>query len=517
MTEQTRVLRRRTIGSVALIALLAGVPRIVGALYLHKEPFGDAYCYVEQVWGMRWKMAAGTFSVRDLFGFWLPLYQFFCALISLVVNQPIYISKLVAAVAGTGVCVFVYLGTRILTSSQRLSLLAALAIALNPFHIEYSASAMTDMPHALLVLACLYFILHEKWILAACLGAAACLIRMESWALIAVFPTLYFLRRRRVPVLSMLILASGPAFWLFICWQAKGNLFASFRAQHQYMLERLAAHPELGRLTFDRIFIDANRLVYSVNVAVIAGCLAGLWFLWRDWRKGREWLKATDLMICLSFFFAYLGFIALAYFTKNQTDIWSRYGLILFALGLPVLAYSAQRIFRRPSVWAQVALGITLVIFAVQFKIQADDLTRFVTQKTRPETIANYLKQEYAADPSIKIFCDSPEIRIISGIPGDHYYHSFSEGLSKDREGFLGFLRKNGIKFLVIPEESETSTPSQLFPGLITETGGIFEDLIPPPDDRRADSLYRVRADKFPAFHLSNVRQTSVRGSRTSS
>src|SRR5258708_1552148 len=517
MTEESRVSRTRWLGSLVLIALTAGVPRIVGALFLHKEPFGDAYCYVEQMSGMRWKLVAGTFSVRDLFGFWLPLYQFSCSLISLVINQPVYISKLVAAVAGTGVCILVYLCTNVLTSSQKLSFLAALAIALNPFHIEYSASAMTDMPHALLVLACLYFILNEKWALAACVGAAACLIRMESWTLIAVFPTLYFLRRRRVPVLSMLILASGPVFWMFICWRAKGTPFASFRAQHQYMLERLVAHPELGRLTFDRVWIDANRLIYAVNVAVLVGCLAGVWFLVRDWRKGREWLKATDLMICLSFFFSYLGFIALAYLTKNQTDIWSRYGLILVALGLPVLAYSAQRIFRRPSVWAQVALGITLVIFALQFKTQADDLTRFVTQKTRPETIANYLKQEYAADPSIKIFCDSPEIRIISGIPGDHYYHSFSEGLSKDREGFLGFLRKNGITFLVIPEESETSTPSQLFPGLITETGGIFEDLIPPPDDRRADSLYRVRADKFPAFHLSNVRQTSVRGSSTRS
>jgi hypothetical protein len=146
-----------------------------------------------------------------------------------------------------------------------------------------------------------------------------------------------------------------------------------------------------------------------------------------------------------------------------------------------------------------VALALTLVVFALQFKTQAEHLTRFITQTTRPETIANYLKKEYASDPSIKIFCDSPEVRIISGIPGEHYYHSFSEGVPKDRDGFLGFLRKNGIKFLVIPEESETSTPSQLYPGLVKDTGGIFEDVIPPPDNRRADSLYRLRADKISA------------------
>ena len=77
----------RSIGILALVGLAAGVPRIMGALLVHKEPFGDAYCYIEQVSGMRWKMVTGTFSVADLFGFWLPLYQFFCTIISLVVNQ----------------------------------------------------------------------------------------------------------------------------------------------------------------------------------------------------------------------------------------------------------------------------------------------------------------------------------------------------------------------------------------------------------------------------------------------
>ena len=494
-TKHTRTSRRWSIGILALVALAAGVPRIIGALLVHKEPFGDAYCYIEQVSSMRWKMAAGTFSVPDLFGFWLPLYQFVCSIISLAVNQPAYVSKLVAALAGIGICVLVYLCANILTSSQKLSLAAALAIALNPFHIQYSASAMTDMPHALLVMGCLYFALTGKWTLAACLGAAACLIRLESWILVAVFPTIEFLRRRKLPILNTLIIATGPAFWLFICWQAKGNPFASFQAQRQYMFSRLAAHPEFGQLTLDRMWLDANRLLYGVNLAVLAGCIIGLVLLFRQWQKNREWLKATDLMVCLTFFFAYFGFIVLAYLTKKQSDIWPRYGLVMFALGLPVLAYSAREILRSSSVLAKGGLAFVLVLGLLQFRTQGEDLARFVTQKTRPEIIANYLRQEYASDPSIKIFCDSPEVRIISGIPGDHYYHSFSVGVPTDREGFLGFLRKNGITFLVIPEESETSTPSQLYPGLVTDTGGILEGLILPPDNRRADSLYRLRAN----------------------
>jgi len=264
------------------------------------------------------------------------------------------------------------------------------------------------------------------------------------------------------------------------------------------MVARLVAHPEFTQLTLDRIWIDANRLAYSMNVAVLAGCLAGLWLLFRDWRKSaglREWLRVTDPLVCILFFFVYFGFIVMTYLTKNNTDIWPRYGLILFSLGLPVLAYSAQQIFRRPSVLAKAALGIAVVVGIVQLKTQVEDLTRFVTQKERSQMIANYLKQEYASDPTIKVFCDSPEVRIVSGIPGDHFYHSFFDGVPKDRVGFLGFLRTNGIKFLVIPEENETSTPSQLFPSLVKDTGA-FEGVIPPPDDRRADSLYRVRVEK---------------------
>ena len=492
----------RTIRNLILLALTAGVPRIVGALFIHKEPFGDAYCYIEQATMMRGKIVTGYLAIENLYGFWLPLYQFFCSIVAVPFNHPVYVSRLVAALAGTGVCVLVYVFSYVLTSSQRISLAAFLAIAFNPFHVEYSFSAMTDIPHALLVMLCLYFVITDRWKLAALMGAAACLIRLESWMLILVVPAIQIMRRRTWPVLTALILSAGPAIWFFICWKTTGDPLASFHAHNQYMAARLVAHPEFARLTLDRLWSDANRIAYSMNIAVLVGCLAALWFVFREWRKGARERKAfqfTNPMVCLAFFFAYLSFILFAYLTKNNTDIWPRYGLILFSLGLPVLAYAAQQIFRGRAALAQAALIVALLIGFVQLKTQVEDLARFVTQKTRPETIANYLKQEYDADPSIRVFCDSPEVRVMSGIPGDHFYHSFFDGVPKDREGFVGFLRTKGIKFLMIPEEDETSTPSQLFPpGRVRDTG-VFEDVIPPPDDRRADSLYRVRDVKSPA------------------
>ena len=500
-TDQSRVFRARSIRNLVLLSLTAGVPRIVGALFVHKEPFGDAYCYIEQATMMRDKIVTGYLAIENLYGFWLPLYQFFCSIVSVPFNQPVYVSRLVAAVAGTGVCLLVYVFSYLLTSSQRLSLAAFLAIALNPFHLEYSFSAMTDIPHALLVMACLYFVITDRWKLAALMGAAACLIRLESWMLILLIPAIQVMRRRTWPVLTALILSTGPAIWLFICWRTTGDPLASFHAHNQYMTARLVAHPEFTRLTLDRLWSDANRLAYSLNIAVLVGCIGALWLLFRDWRKSAglsEWLKVTDPLVCTLFFFAYFGFIAFTYLTKNNTDIWPRYGLILFSLGLPVLAYSAQQIFKQRSVLAIAALGIALLIGLAQLKTQVEDLARFVTQKTRSLTIANVLKHEYASDPTIKIFCDSPEVRVVSGIPGDHFYHSFFDGIPKDREGFVGFLRAKGIKLLVIPEENETSVPSQLFPGLVKDTA-VFEGVVPAPDDRHIDSLYRVRDAKPPA------------------
>ena len=492
-TEPIRVSRFRSPRTLLLL-LIAGVPRIVGALLLRKEPFGDAYCYVEQVSANRGKILAGAFSIKDLYGFWLPLYQFFCSIIALVVNQPVYVSRLVAAVAGAFVCVLVYRCSHILTANRRVSLVAFLAIALNPFHLQYSSAAMTDIPHALMVMSCLYFVLTERWALAACFGAAAGLIRLESWMLIAIVPTIQFMRRRTVPILSTLILCSAPAIWLLVCWQATGNPLASFRAHDEYVLERLTAHPEFNQITLERIWNDANRLAYSLNLAVLAGCLVGLLLLFRQWRKGREWLKATDLMVCLSFFFAYFSFIVVAYLTKNQSDIWPRYGLVMFSLGLPVLAYSAQQIFRSRSVLAKAAFLLVLLYGGFQFKSQAMDLERFLSAPDRSQAIAKYLKLQYAADPSLKVFCDHPEVRVVSGIPRGQFYDSFDA--PKDRKGFIAYLQANGIKFLVIPKENETSTPSQLFPNLVKENGDVFEGIIPAPDDQRADSLYKVRAEK---------------------
>src|SRR5262245_28219265 len=105
--------RKRTssIGSIrnlVFLSLTAGVPRILGAVFIHKEPFGDAYCYIEQVTMLRGKIVGGYLALENLYGFWLPLYQFFCSLVAVPFNRPVYVSRVVAALTGIGVCLLVY-------------------------------------------------------------------------------------------------------------------------------------------------------------------------------------------------------------------------------------------------------------------------------------------------------------------------------------------------------------------------------------------------------------------------
>ena len=142
----------------ATLVLVSGVPRIAGAFFL-PNAFGDAYVYIRDIGTMSTKLARGTFALTDLYGFWLPLYQFISALVNVFLRNGFYAGKIVSALFGVGSCLLVYSIALRLTANQQAALLGFVLIALNPLHITYSASAMTDVPHAFFVLASLYFVL----------------------------------------------------------------------------------------------------------------------------------------------------------------------------------------------------------------------------------------------------------------------------------------------------------------------------------------------------------------------
>src|SRR5712691_7166049 len=239
---------------LAMISVSA-IPRILGAFFL-PNAFGDAYVYIRDIGAMSIKLSAHTFALTDLFGFWLPLYQFTCALINVFVGNGFYVGKVVSAIFGIGVCLLVYSITLRLTAHRTAALLAFAWISLNPLHIFYSASAMTDVPHAFFLLASLYFCLQERWVLAAVFAALAGLTRMESWMFLALIPAIQFFRERRISLAAVVILAIPPLFWLYVSRKATGNWLACFVARREYHDWLFAANPTLAHFSLPHILRD---------------------------------------------------------------------------------------------------------------------------------------------------------------------------------------------------------------------------------------------------------------------
>jgi len=517
------------------LALAAGVPRILGA-FLWPNAFGDAYAYLQLIEVMRAKMAAGTFSIQDLYGFWFPLYQVVCAAFSLVCGHLFTVSKLVSAGCGVGVCLLVFRICLRLTADRRLSLLAFAAIAVSPLHILYSASALTDIPHALLVMASLFFVVEKRRTAAAIFAAAAGLVRIESWMLIALLPLLQFMVERKISLRGCGIMILAPLFWFYICWKATGNPWAYFEARARYIVESTAGDTTVATFSAHRLLLDAGRLLTSTNLAVLAGCLAAVWMMirgniknnavsWRnllhrgatesreemqrEWRKTisslffsakplrslrlwwersitflarlfchSDWQNLHGIVAAATFFFANLGFLLLAYFTGSQPVIWTRYGLLFFGLGLPLLAWAFQTIIVTRPRWKPMLSSVIFSIFMLQMLIQGLEVAACLNEEGAKKSIAVSLRQIHERDPQARIWCEEAVVRYLSGIPAGSFVNASGwPQEADDAAPFLNRLGQEGVGYVVCASR-EVSLLTKLFPELRQGSGaGFFQPI----------------------------------------
>src|SRR5262245_1305284 len=256
-----------------LVFVAATIPRIIGAIWL-PNAFGDAYAYTEQIYYLRRALLDGSFSISNLFGFWLPLYQLICAGVSAVIGSAFYVPKVISAICGGGTCVMVFVLSRELTSSRWPAWVATAIVALNPYHIFYSSSALTDVPHAFFLLLCAYCCIRRHWLVASICAVSAGLMRIESWTLILLIPTAHFVAEPVNALISsttrwlksialFLILFTGPLFWLYVSWKATGSLTKYFEIRNQYIVETLLGNPGLTIFSPTRVSFDLLRLIYT--------------------------------------------------------------------------------------------------------------------------------------------------------------------------------------------------------------------------------------------------------------
>jgi Dolichyl-phosphate-mannose-protein mannosyltransferase len=455
--------RTRPILFWTALILVSGVTRILGA-FLLPNAFGDAYAYFEAIEAMRSKIADGTFAITDLYGFWFPMYQITCAGISYIFGHAFYVSKLVSALCGIGICLLVYLITMRLTDHRRLALLAFALTSLSPLHILYSASSMTDIPHAFLVMACLYAVLENRWKTAAVFAAAAGFMRIESWILIALLPALEFVFQRSVSLTACGIMVISPLFWFYISWKATGNAMAYFEVRNRYIAEYAAANPVVTTFSPQRLLLDAERLLISTNLGVLCGCLLAALSISRRLVRSkfkRPTHNFAALIATTAFFFYNLGFLLFAYFTGRQPDIWSRYGLLFFTLGLPVTAWTYLTFTReRPRLKFMMASALA-IIFLLQMKGQISEMASVVGEETARIAIAGYLKRVHQDDPGSRIYCEDGNVRFHTGIPADMFLTAYQ--LPADSSALLKRFDEAGVKY-VVANTWEVSQLVKLFP-----------------------------------------------------
>lgn len=447
------------------LIFISGAPRLI-CVFLLPNAFGDAYAYIRDVGVMSERMRTGAFALTDLYGFWLPLYQLTSALLNIPFGHPFYVARMVSALFGVGVCLLVYEIAYRLTSDSKAAWLAFALIALSPLHIFNSASAMTDIPNAFFVLAAAFFVLRGRWAWAAAMGALAGLTRVDSWILILLVPALQLLKERRVSPSACLILLLPPLFWFYISWKATGDWLSCFRERKQYMDWLLTVNPSLASFSLHGIARDAGALLLSTDLTVLVACLTGAGLIVRRILQHRAELEAENLrapLLVNLFFLSFLGFIVLAYLTHKQPIIFPRYGLILFALGLPVAAWVYLYIRRRDPAQARRLLIAATVLCLLNMSVQLLYTVGYVNRESAHERVAEVLRSQFSEDESGCIFNDDGTVLALSGLRTESFCSSADA--PSDREGFLAYLKEKKVKYLVYVNNAY-STPVRLFPEL---------------------------------------------------
>jgi hypothetical protein len=444
------------------LTAIAGIPRILSAFFLPNS-FGDAYVYIRDIGTMSTKIRAGTFAVTDFYGFWLPLYQFLSALINVFVGNGFYSGKLVSALFGIGVCLFVYAITDQLARHRMAALLAFLLIALNPVHILTSSSALTDVPHAFFVVASLYFVLRRRWLVAAIFAALAGLTRLESWMFIGLIPLIQFLRERRISIPAVLVMLIPPLFWFYVSWKATGDWLACFKVRQEYHDWLLEQNPALASFSAFGVLKDGAIFINSIDIAVLIAAVVAGWMVWKRLSFRDRSKDFQSILPSVVFFFGFFALLLVAYLTHQQPIIFPRYGLILFSIGIPILAWTYLQFARRKAQTARRLLIAIIVVCVLGASVQLVGAIGLLNQISAQRAAADYLRKHFDPKSDARIFCDEGTVTVLSGIPVEKVLTSADA--PKDREGFLPFLKEKDVEYLVFVKK-EDSTPTKLFPDL---------------------------------------------------
>jgi hypothetical protein len=450
---------------LALCAIALGT-RIAAALLLPNAE-QDGYSYAEMIARMSAHLAAGDFRAATLFDFWLPLYQFAAALLNIGIGDPLLAGKIVAALCGAASCILVFVLAFEWTKSVAAAWLSFVFLICSPLHILYSASSMTDVPHACFVLASLLAVTRRHWLWAAVFLSLAESIRFETWIFVALLPSLQFFYERRFSLGAIAILLLAPLLWLGVCSAATGDPLIFLADRARYVTSYLAFAPSRRGFFWPDVHRDV--IYFSIGANLFLLSLTSIASVVLTLRAIRErHLPPLGPAAALFYFFGLLGFLLIAYLTKNQPVIWPRYGLIFFALALPVFAWALCGVMAKiPSRSGRIFLSVIATLACLHStRAQLPVFHSAVASDVPHRAIGEKLRAETSRQSSEawKCFCDDAAVRVVSGLPPSRFLRSVTTPArdAVNREAFEIYLREQRVRYVVFTAQ-ENSLPVVLY------------------------------------------------------
>lgn len=442
-----------------LVLFLAGLLPRIAAVFLFPSIDGDAYSYAEIAHRIRDSIADGSLTAKHMLTFWLPFYPLLCGLLELVYDDIILVPKLVCTLFGAAAAVASYFIAIAMTRNRTLSLAVFVIVAMNPFHVLYSASSMTDIPYACGIALGLAFALQGRWLLASTGIAIAASSRFEGWLFIPIILGIIYFCDRRLTIKSAMIVSAPVLLSSFIAVAADGNPAAPFVLRDEYVASYYRFHPAETAMDFETIMHNINLFVFSIHpILASAGIVATIFAIWRKWKSEPSDRKMT-VIAALFLLVAFTSVIA-PYLFKKQPVLFIRYGLCIFTIGIPIFAWAFLEVQRqvpkmRIVIWASLAflmVGHTVNSAAIVL----DSIKQIEPQRRAAE----FLKAEYEKNPGIVVYCDDPTVRVLSGIPEKQFRTKFNS--PAERHALIDYLKKENVSIVVYSGVEYCSLPSAI-------------------------------------------------------
>lgn len=448
-----------------MLLLLALGTRIWAAIDLPNAE-QDGYSYAEIASRLTDHIRAGQLALPDFYGFWLPLFQSATAVLNLAVHNALAAGKIINALAGAANLLLIFDLTKRLTGSIWLSAITFLLALCAPLQFLYSAACMTDVPHCCLVLASLCFAVRRRWIAATIFAALAGCVRVEAWALVFVLPLLQWLLEGKISLAAIAILLVPPLSWLLLTDAVTGNPLSYFQERARYHSEYIHFHPERLGFALAVLISDARNFLSGATRAitigaVIASAISGIRLV-----RGR----ATDgVLIVASFYIGMLGLIVVAYLSKSQPVLLPRYGLLFFASGLPLFAWTLQWSASRIPSSANIVLRAALLGLCVFELIQQAPTLPQVRDDFRAHqrVTTALVNQMERSSGTARCFSDDVAVRVISRLPAERFLRSafVPPSARANQAEFVAYLREQQTQWLIF-YPIEDSLPVKFFPDL---------------------------------------------------